>query len=147
MPKSGRPRVISDRDDRALHCLVRRMPFVTSLYLKEHPASCPLRWRRSNGLGCISHDCQLEIITIQGNLTGDRYIRDVLQPVVPYFDKHALATMHVYKDDNAQASSFKSSNRLPPKRSRDLCSLAVMSPDLNPIEHIWDKLGHRILTR
>jgi hypothetical protein len=36
MPKSGRPRVISDRDDRALHCLVRRMPFVTSPVLKQH---------------------------------------------------------------------------------------------------------------
>jgi hypothetical protein len=55
-------------------------------------------------------------------------MRDVLQPVVPYFDNHALATMHVYMDDNAQASSFKSSNRLPPKRSRDLCSLASHEP-------------------
>jgi hypothetical protein len=104
-----------------------------SIYLKEHPASCPLRWRRSNGLGCISHDCQLEIVTIQGNLTGDQYMRDVLQQVVPYFDNHTLATMHVYMDDNAQASSFKSSNRLPPKRSHDLCSLASHEPDLIPI--------------
>ena len=80
-------------------------------------------------MGCISHDCQLEIVIIQGNLTGDQYMRDVLQPVVvPYFDNHALATMPVYMDDNAQASSFKSSNRLPPKRSRDLCSMVSHEP-------------------
>jgi hypothetical protein len=32
---------------------------------------------------CISHDCKLDLVTIQGNLTSDQYIRDVLQPVVP----------------------------------------------------------------
>jgi hypothetical protein len=32
--------------------------------------------------GCISHDCTLDLVVIQGNLTGDQYIRDVLQPVV-----------------------------------------------------------------
>ena len=111
-----------------------------SLYPKGHPASCPLRRRHSNGLACISHDCKLEIITIQGNLTGDQYIRDVLQPVVvPYFDNHTLATMPVYMDDNAQASSFKSSNRLPPKRSRDLRSLASHEPGFK--SHIT-YLGH-----
>ena len=74
-----------------------------SLYTKEHPANCPLRWRLSNGLGCISHDCKLDLVTIQGNLTGDRYIRDVLQPVVvPHFDNHPLATRPVYMDDNAR---------------------------------------------
>ena len=36
LPRSGRPRVLSDRDDRALHCLVRRMPFGTSPVLKQH---------------------------------------------------------------------------------------------------------------
>ena len=30
LPRSGRPRVTSDRDDRALQRLVRRMPFATS---------------------------------------------------------------------------------------------------------------------
>ena len=36
LPRSGRPRVTSDRDDRALQRLVRRMPIVTSPVLKQH---------------------------------------------------------------------------------------------------------------
>ena len=53
--------------------------------------------------GCISHDCKLDLVTIQCNLTGDQYIRDVLQPVVvPHFDNHPLATRPVYMDDNAR---------------------------------------------
>jgi hypothetical protein len=49
--------------------------------------------------GCISHD----LVTIHGNLTGDQYIRDILQPVVvPHFDNHPLATRHVYMDDNGR---------------------------------------------
>jgi hypothetical protein len=53
--------------------------------------------------GCISHDCKLDLVTIQGNLTGDQYIRDVLQlVVVPHFDNHPLATRPVYMDNNAR---------------------------------------------
>ena len=36
LPGSGRPRVTSDRDDRALQRLVRRMSFATSPVLKQH---------------------------------------------------------------------------------------------------------------
>ena len=36
LPRSGRPRVTSDRDERALQRLVRRMPFATSPVLKQH---------------------------------------------------------------------------------------------------------------
>jgi hypothetical protein len=36
LPRSGRPQVTSDRDDRALQRLVRRMPFATSPVLKQH---------------------------------------------------------------------------------------------------------------
>ena len=36
LPRSGRPRVTSDRDERALQRLVRRMPFATSSILKQH---------------------------------------------------------------------------------------------------------------
>ena len=36
LPRSGRTRVTSDRDDMALRRLVRRMPFVTSPVLNQH---------------------------------------------------------------------------------------------------------------
>jgi hypothetical protein len=36
LPRSGRPQVTSDRDDRALQRLVGRMPFATSPILKQH---------------------------------------------------------------------------------------------------------------
>ena len=100
-----------------------------SLYPKEHPANCPLRWRLSNGLGCISHDCKLDLVTIQGNLTRDQYIRDVLQPVVvPHFDNHSLATRPVYMDDNARPHRSRAVTAYLPKRSRDFCSLASHEP-------------------
>ena len=101
-----------------------------SLYPKEHPAN----W------GCISHDCKLDLVTIQGNITGDQYIRDVLQSVVvPHFDTHPLATRPVYMDD-------KTSNRL---QSEAVTAVPwpAMNPDFNLIEHIWDMLGHRIQAR
>jgi hypothetical protein len=125
--RSGRPRVTSDRDDRALQSLVRRMPIATSPVLKQHwwilchvlkfqprrakhHVKRDRRCRSTNSgclihkntaytprniqptvpygggsvmiWGCISHDCKLDLVPIQGNLTGDRYIKDVLQPVV-----------------------------------------------------------------
>ena len=36
LSRSDRPQVTSDRDDRALYRLVRRMPFATSPVLKQH---------------------------------------------------------------------------------------------------------------
>ena len=89
--------------------------------------------------GCISHDCKLDLVTIQGNLTDDQYIRDVLQPVVvPHFDNHPLATRpHRSKAATAYLQSEAVTSVPCP----------AMSPDLNPIEHIWDMLGRRIKAR
>jgi hypothetical protein len=90
------------------HVVLNTMPNVfvdvglPTVDIKEHPANCPLEWRLSSGWRCISHHCQLDIVTIQGNITGDQYIRDVLQPVILHFDYHPLAKRPVYMDDNAR---------------------------------------------
>jgi transposase len=236
LPRSGRPRVTSDRDDRALQRLLRRMPFATSLVLKQHwlpnrrlstrtvrnrlksaglksrrvikrplledrhrrtrLAWCLGRrgwnlrtwrkiqseesrfllhvtggrmrvWRHKNTAytprnthptvpygggsvmvwGCISHDCKLDLVTIQGNLTGDQCFRDVLQPVVPHFDNRILATRPVYMDDNAKPHRSRAVTAYLQSEAVTSVPWPAMSLDLNPIGHIWNKLGRRIKAR
>jgi transposase len=98
--------------------------------------------------GCISQDCKLDLVTIQGNLIGDQYISDVLQPVVvPHFDNHPLATRSVYMDDNARPHRSRAVTIYPQSKAVTSVPWPAMSPDFNPIEHIWDMLGRRILAR
>ena len=97
---------------------------------------------------CISYDCKLDLVTIQGNLTGDQYIRDVLQPVVvPHFDNHPLATRPVYMDDNARPHRSRAVTAYLQSEAVTSVLQPATSPDLNPMEHIWDMLGHRIHAR
>ena len=147
--------------DMAQDSLVRREPVSTlcnrwsdegletqeyRLYPKEHPPNCPLRWRLSNGLGVYLSWLQAGFShAIQGNLTGNQYIRDIL--LLSPFRQPPTSYKACVCGWQRQASSFKSSTRLLPKRSCDFCSLANHEPDLNPIEQIWDMLGRSIQAR
>ncbi|XP_067648995.1 uncharacterized protein [Haliotis asinina] len=52
-------------------------------YAEPFGGSSVMEW------GCISYDCKLNLITIQGTLNGHRYQQEVLEAaVVPHFDNH-----------------------------------------------------------
>ena len=98
--------------------------------------------------GCFSFDCKLDLVTIQGNLTGARYIQEVLDPVVvPHFDDHTLASRPLFMDDNARPHRSRAVTQFIHNNAVQNIPWPAMSPDLNPLEHVWDILGRRIKSR
>jgi transposase len=74
--------------------------------------------------------------------------RDVLQPVVvPHFDNHPLATRPVYMDDNARPHRSRAVTAYLQSEAVTSVPWPAMSSDMNPIEHIWDMLGRRMLAK
>jgi transposase len=67
--------------------------------------------------------------------------------VVPHFDNHPLATRTVYMDDNTMLHRSRAVTAYLQSEAVTSVPWPAMCPDLNPIEHIWNMLGHRILAR
>jgi hypothetical protein len=111
-----------------------------SLYPKEHPANCPLRWRLSNGLVVYLSWLQAGFShhTRQSNWWSVHQGRHTTSCCPPFRQPPTSYKACVYGWQR-QASSFKSSNHLPTKRSRDFCSLASHEPGF---ESHRSYLGH-----
>lgn len=88
--------------------------------------------------GSISHDRKSDLVTIRGgNLNGDQYLREVLQPVVePYCDNHSLAATPVLIDNNASLHRSRAVIAFLQVEAVNAVQLPAITPDLNPIEHV-----------
>ena len=95
--------------------------------------------------GCVSHDCKLDLVTVQGALTGQKYQTDILETVViPHFDDHPLLTRPVFMDDNARPHISRAVIEFLHQNAISTLPWPARSPDLNPLEHLWDILGRKI---
>jgi transposase len=98
--------------------------------------------------GCFSFDCKLDLYTFDGNLTGQKYRDNVLAPrVVPHFDNHALADRPMFMDDNARPHRARIVQHFLQQEAVQTIPWPAMSPDMNPIAHVWDFIGRKINQR
>ena len=94
--------------------------------------------------GDISVRSRTELLVLNGTLTGQRYINEVLQPVVlPFVQQHHV----VLQDDNARPHRARIVQQFLQQNNVDHLDWPTRSPDLSPIEHVWDILGQRVRQR
>jgi hypothetical protein len=97
--------------------------------------------------GGISMEARTQLVVVNGRaMTANRYIRDILKPhVVPFAPfignnsilMHDNARPHIAQIVNEYLDTVEIHHMIGPPRS----------PDLNPIEHVWDMVGRRVKVR
>ena len=90
--------------------------------------------------GGISWRHKTQLIVVDGNLTARRYINEILEPeVVPFLRNNG--DVMLFQQDKARAHSARLTMDFFNQNGLQVLPWLAFSPDLNPIEHLWDQLG------
>ena len=96
--------------------------------------------------GGISLNHRTPLVVINGNLTAQRYINEVLRPtVIPFFPRHQ--EVDIFQQNNARAHSARVTTAFLNANNVRTLPWPAFSPDLSPIEHLWDQLGQAVRRR
>ena len=94
----------------------------------------------------ISLTGKMGLVVIGGNLNAERCLDEILQPVaIPYL--HSLRPNPILQDDNARPHRAGFIRDYLQNLGVERMEWPASSPDLNPIEHLWDQLGRAVRAR
>jgi hypothetical protein len=90
--------------------------------------------------GAISYGSRSTLVVIPRTLTANVYVSLVIQPVVLPFMSSIPGG--VFQQDNARPHTAVVTQRA--LQGVDMLPWPARSPDLSPIEHIWDIIGRQL---
>ncbi|GFU03289.1 transposable element Tcb2 transposase [Trichonephila clavipes] len=172
-PGQDRRRVTTPNEDRYLVLTARRHRNMNATLLQQHfrsatgtTVSTQTVRNRHHGVGLYAHRpiCQIwrwpllvyggisidgrtDLYTIRdGPLTARRYRDEILRPIaVPY--AAAIGDDFILMDDNCRPHRANLVEDFLFEEGIVRMEWLACSPDMNPIEHVWDALGRRVAGR
>ena len=100
-----------------------------------------------NGLGMMSYEGKTPLTIVQGNLSGARYQDEILDVIVrPHFQQFQ-AERPIFMDDNTCPHRARLVDAYTVRHNIDSLQWTSMSPDLNPIEHVWNAIQKAVNAR
>lgn len=92
--------------------------------------------------GGISRTWRTPLVIVRENLNARRYINQILRPIV--LPRRQRSRLFIFMQDNARPHTANVTRRFFERHDITVLRHPAMSPDLNPIEHVWDIMGRRL---